>query len=502
MRGIRAAIVLAATVALTVSLSGGAGAARSPIRGAGTTAAGIPGFTITPTSSASVLASAITADPALVTSATLVHPPSGTPNGVATSLGGMPTNGSNFALLTTGDVNLADDPNDSDSSGENDGGGNVRGDTDFDVSILRINLNVPAYANCVGFDFKYWSEEYPEFVNTEFNDAFIAEMDTSDWSTNNADISAPHNFAFDPTGNVISINAAGNTSMSAANAAGTTYDGATPLLQAFKAVTPGAHSLYLSIFDQGDNYWDSAVGIDNLHAYYVADPATHCKSGAQPPPKCLGKNATIVGTSAADTLLGTTNDDVIVGLGGDDKIYGVGGNDTICGGAGNDTIDAGDGADTVSGDLGNDTVDGNTGNDIILGGAGADTLKGSDGNDFFIGGPDNDTIDGGIGTDYADFRTAPGPVTATLATTPGTATGEGSDTLTAIESLWGSPFADNLTGSNGPNLILGQGGNDKLFGLAGADTLLGGAGNDDIDGGADTDTCNQNAGTGTITNCP
>ena len=48
-----------------------------------------------------------------------------------------------------------------------DSGPNVRGDTDYDVAILRIDLNVPAGVNCLSsFDFRYLSEEYPEFVNT------------------------------------------------------------------------------------------------------------------------------------------------------------------------------------------------------------------------------------------------------------------------------------------------------------------------------------------------
>ena len=52
--------------------------------------------------------------------------------------------------------------------------------------------------------------------------------------------------------------------MSAAQASGTTYDGATRPLSANAQVTPGAHTLYLSIFDQGDNDYDSAVFLDNL----------------------------------------------------------------------------------------------------------------------------------------------------------------------------------------------------------------------------------------------
>ena len=51
-----------------------------------------------------------------------------------------------------------------------DGGGNVRGDTDLDVSILKVDVTVPAGANCLTFNFKFLSEEYPVYVGSSFND--------------------------------------------------------------------------------------------------------------------------------------------------------------------------------------------------------------------------------------------------------------------------------------------------------------------------------------------
>src|SRR5262245_26336974 len=223
---------------------------------------------ITPTNTASSLAGAIVVDPSVVTGASLLAvPPSGTPNAVAesaTALGVFPTAGSTYTILTSGDANLADDANTDPDSGADLGGGNVRGDTDFDVTILKIDLNVPQGRNCLTFDFRFLSDEFPEFVGSDFNDAFIAELDTSDWSTSGSNITAPHNFASDPGGNAISINAAGAASMTAGDASGTTYDGATPLLSASSPITSGAHRLYLSIFDQGDGIYDSAVFLDNL----------------------------------------------------------------------------------------------------------------------------------------------------------------------------------------------------------------------------------------------
>jgi uncharacterized repeat protein (TIGR01451 family) len=221
---------------------------------------------ITLTSDPSTLAQAIAHDPGTVTGASFVAlPPNGTPHGVGNAaLDGFPTEGSTFAILTNGDAALADQLNTATDSGADDGGGNVRGNSNWDVSILKIDLNVPPLANCLSFDFRFLTDEYPEWVGSTFNDAFIAELDTSTWTTSGSTITAPNNFAFDPSHSVISTNAAGVTSMTVGEAAGTTYDGATPLLSASTPITPGPHSLYLSIFDVADRDVDSAVFLDRL----------------------------------------------------------------------------------------------------------------------------------------------------------------------------------------------------------------------------------------------
>jgi Divergent InlB B-repeat domain len=245
--------------------------------------------TITTTRTSSTIATAIVADTSTISSSSFqeIAPTGGLgeePNAVSDSvLGGFATNGSNYGILTTGDATLADDANGSDSDGVGlggDNGGVVRGDNDFDVTVLQVNLNVPANVNCMTVDFRFLSEEYPEFVGGSVNDAFVAELDTSNWTTDSAtaEVTAPNNFAFDQNGNPITVNAAGAATMTAGDAIGTTYDGATPLLAASTPVSSGAHSLYLSIFDQGDDIYDSAVFLDNVR--FSNRPAGTCVTGA------------------------------------------------------------------------------------------------------------------------------------------------------------------------------------------------------------------------------
>lgn len=196
-----------------------------------------------------------------------------------TRMAEFPRSGRSYLILGTGDVRLADNANTPNSASDNAGGPTIRGARD--VTIFRINLRVPRGVNCLSFRFRFLSEEFPEFVNTEFNDGFIAELDETTWDTNTTgspSITAPRNFAFNSRGDRISVNGVGDTTVRASYARGTTYDGATRVLRASTRITPGAHRLYLSIFDQGDRQFDSAVFVDRLTL--VRRSASRCRSGA------------------------------------------------------------------------------------------------------------------------------------------------------------------------------------------------------------------------------
>ncbi len=152
----------------------------------------------------------------------------------------------------------------------------------YDHQVLRIDL-AAATGNCLAFDFKFLSEEFPEFVNSGYNDAFVAQLNT--WSVT-ADpatqtVTAPGNFAAG-AGDIISVDGSGPSAMSEAQAAGTTYDGSTLPLIARTPVSPGSvNSLYLTVFDQGDGILDSAALVDNIR--FENQAAGKCKSLAVDP---------------------------------------------------------------------------------------------------------------------------------------------------------------------------------------------------------------------------
>jgi CSLREA domain-containing protein len=200
----------------------------------------------------------------------------------------------------------------------------------------------------------------------------------------------------------------------------------------------------------------------------------------------------VVGTAGNDSLTGTAGSDGILGLGGNDSINGLGARDGLCGGAGNDILD---------GSAGNDHLDGGANNDILVPGTGLDRV---------IGGSNSDTV---------SYASSPRAVNLDLRLSTALATGQGRDTISGVENVVGTRFADVIRGSNGGNwLRLGGGGDsgfgyggadridggsgsDRLFGGTGNDALFGEAGNDFFDGGSGRDRCRQGPGTGRRISC-
>ena len=218
----------------------------------------------------------------------------------------------------------------------------------------------------------------------------------------------------------------------------------------------------------------------------------------------------IWGSAFDDVLTGDGARNLLLPGGGDDDVDGRGANDAAAfwfsfapvtadlstgsaSGEGDDRLVAIEG---LLGTVGfSDVLRGDDQTNLLDGDGGDDQLFGNGGNDWLVGGLGNDRIDGGPGPfDLADFSTmafqeVEAPVTADLA--DGTATGHGTDDLTAIEALFGSDLDDTLRGDAGPNVIFGLGGNDLVTAGAGDDRVDGGPGRDDVDAGEGDDRCRK-----------
>lgn len=295
----------------------------------------------------------------------------------------------------------------------------------------------------------------------------------------------------------------------------------------------GNETIFIDMVNPGGDRADLRFGLGEDNELYVLNKwdRTIRRLTTTDPKTCFGRNATIVGTGAADVIIGTAGDDVIVGLGGNDQIDGRGGNDIICGeagndiliggsgndvilggggadraigqagndridgGSGNDTLDGNEGSDRIRGRAGNDRIDGGTGIDLLEGDSGDDTISGDDGNDTMVGGEGNDTIAGGTGNDI-------------LRGSDGKDVLRGDDGNDRIDGgkqndkLFGGAGNDRLVGSKGRDRVFGNSGNDRLFGGSGKDVLKAGGGDDVLDGGRGNDSCNGGGGVDRGTNCP
>ena len=126
-----------------------------------------------------------------------------------------------------------------------------------------------------------------------------------------------------------------------------------------------------------------------------------------------------------------------------------------------------------------DTLTGDAGANILHGDDGDDTLRGDGGDDTLKGGNGADTLSGGSSTDTATYAGSSAGVIVNLTAGTGSGGAAEGDTLTSIENLVGSAYADALTGDAQANALSGEGGDDALWGRGGADAL---------DGGGDVDT--------------
>ncbi|MDP3407393.1 putative Ig domain-containing protein [Bosea sp. (in: a-proteobacteria)] len=160
------------------------------------------------------------------------------------------------------------------------------------------------------------------------------------------------------------------------------------------------------------------------------------------------------------------------------------------------------------GNLGHDTLTGHGGSNYLSGGVGNDIMDGAGGNDTLVGGGGADQINGGSGTDLVNYGDETGVSGVIVNLSGGSVTVGGTvfaartardsfggtDTLSGIENVRGTIFADTLIGDDLENDLQGGGGADTLIGNGASDSFNGGGGNDIIDGTAvagDSDDSDQ-----------
>lgn len=243
-----------------------------------------------------------------------------------------------------------------------------------------------------------------------------------------------------------------------------------------------------------------------------------------------GGRDTVFGFGGADVLHGGPGRDVLFGGRGPDGLYGALGSDVLdggthddklidraglfqgfWGGAGDDYIagalfDAvfftgagrgvrvdlvagtarGQGADEI---VGVGTVEGSRFDDLLLGDPSANGLFGGAGNDVVDGrgtpatletdettafadvlggGRGDDRIIGGDGLTFADFS---GGAAVSVDLAAGSADGQGRDTLTSIQGVFGSRYDDSLLGNDADNAFVPGEGRDTLDGRLGRDAI-------------------------------
>jgi hypothetical protein len=141
----------------------------------------------------------------------------------------------------------------------------------YDLTEIRVVLRAPLNATGFSFDYNYLSTEYPDWLCSQFADAFLALVDSAAFTGN---------IAFDAEGRYATTNGAffaAPLTLSKSLLAGTGLQnggGATMWIPARAPVVGGdTVTLRFVIYDGGDDAYDSHVLLDNF-TWTLADPAS------------------------------------------------------------------------------------------------------------------------------------------------------------------------------------------------------------------------------------
>ena len=196
---------------------------------------------------------------------------------VLSSLGTMlPTDGSNFTILSTGIAGAVPVTTDTLNPGDERGTsfkGNKHG-YPRDEATLEMILQVPPYMHYLYYDIQFFSAEYPEFIGSQYNDrltvtvespskgitSYTCDVNGGDFILDANDIPGTGFDIFATSGNPILVDWVDTTPRTPGADAGSTA-----LITREHAVSPNEQiTVTFNIIDTGDNQFDSAVFIDNL----------------------------------------------------------------------------------------------------------------------------------------------------------------------------------------------------------------------------------------------
>ncbi len=145
-----------------------------------------------------------------------------------------------------------------------------QGGGSYDYAEMRLDVNVPGGTPGLSYDFAMFSTEYPNYYQTQYNDMYIAWLESEQWTGN---------ISFDDMGNPISLNAGFLDYKDAPNPydcpapcvapelAGTAMEGhaGTRWLTTSIGVVPGESiELVFAVFDLSDSALDTVILLDNF----------------------------------------------------------------------------------------------------------------------------------------------------------------------------------------------------------------------------------------------
>jgi Ca2+-binding RTX toxin-like protein len=296
------------------------------------------------------------------------------------------------------------------------------------------------------------------------------------------------------------------------NGAGSaTWNGETDTLIGIETVFGTAGNDHVT-FDANDNVFLDIFGSDTISGGAGFDILSYSflAGGGAPFIQVQGMVINMAAGTAVDGYGGTdtfSGIELVEGGQGNDTITGDDNDNSIIGGRGNDTLVGGDqsasarlidgfgdsigdfvsfghliatldGAFGVVADLeagtatdsfgSTDTISGFEG----LGGSNNnDTLSGDANDNIFIGFAGNDVINGRGGNDMISYDLVAAGVTVDLQAGTASDGAGGTDALVSIERVYGSAFADALSGDANDNLFVGGAGSDTIDGRSGIDTV-------------------------------